>query len=82
MDSTTLTFTVGGGAAPSLAIALSGGDVVVSWPAPSTGFVLEENNTLTGGTWATVTGTPTVVAGRNTLTLTRTGTTRFFRLRQ
>ena len=82
MVSTTLTFTVGGEATPSLAISLSGGDVVISWPAPSTGFVLEEKNNLTGGTWATVTGTPTVVAGRNTLTLTRTGTTRFFRLRQ
>jgi hypothetical protein len=81
ITSVTLPFTAGG-VAPSLAIALSGGDVVVSWPAPSTGFVLEENNSLTGGTWATVTGTPTVVAGRNTLTLTRTGTTRFFRLRQ
>jgi hypothetical protein len=81
MNSVTLTFTAGG-VAPSLAIALSGGDVVISWPAPSTGFVLEENTSLTGGTWATVTGTPTVVAGRNTLTVTRAGTTRFFRLRQ
>jgi hypothetical protein len=83
MNSTTLTFTAGGVApAPSLAITLSGGDVVISWPAPSTGFVLEENNNLSGAAWTTVAGTPTVVAGRNTLTVTRTGTTRFFRLRQ
>jgi hypothetical protein len=83
IETVTLTFTAGGVAsAPSLAITLSGGDVVISWPAPSTGFVLEENNNLTGATWTTVAGTPTVVAGRNTLTVTRTGTARFFRLRQ
>lgn len=82
INTVTLTFTAGGDV-PSLAIALSGGDVIVSWPAPSTGFVLEENNDLTGATqWTTVAGTPTVVAGRNTLTVTRTGATRFFRLRQ
>jgi len=78
----TLTFTAGG-VAPSLAITLSGADVVISWPAPSTGFVLQENGDLTGATpWTAVTGTPTVIAGQNTLTLTRTGSTRFFRLQQ
>jgi hypothetical protein len=82
INSVTLTFTAGG-MAPNLAIALSGADVIISWPAPSTGFVLEENTSLSGATaWATVTGTPTVVGGQNTLTLTRTGAARFFRLRQ
>jgi hypothetical protein len=82
MNSVTLTFTAGGDA-PSLAISLSGGDVTISWPAPSTGFVLEENNDLTGAAaWTPVSGTPTVVAGRNTLTVTRAGTMKFFRLRQ
>jgi hypothetical protein len=82
INSVTVPFTAGG-VAPSLAISLSGADVTISWPAPSTGFVLEENNGLTGAApWATVTGTPTVVAGRNTLTVTRSGTMRFFRLRQ
>ena len=82
IDTVTLTFTAGGNV-PSLAIALSGGDVVISWPAPSTGFVLEENNDLTGAApWTAVAGTPTVVAGRNTLSVTRTGSMRFFRLRQ
>jgi hypothetical protein len=84
MDTMTLTFTAGGeSTAPSLAIALSGGDVVISWPAPSTGFVLEENTSLNGATqWATVAGTPTVVNGQNTMNVTRTGTMKFFRLRQ
>ena len=82
INSVTFTF-IAGGEPPALAISLSGGDVVISWPAPSTGFVLQENNNLNGVTpWAPVTGTPTVVAGRNTLTVTRSGTARFFRLQQ
>jgi hypothetical protein len=82
INSVTVRF-IAGGEPPALTISLSGGDVVVSWPAPSTGFVLQENSSLNGATaWAPVAGTPTVVAGRNTLTLARSGTARFFRLQQ
>jgi hypothetical protein len=82
IDTTNLTFTVGGDV-PGLAISSVNNDVVISWPAPSTGFVLEENTSLNGATaWNPVTGTPTVVNGRNTMTLTRTGTMKFYRLRQ
>jgi hypothetical protein len=80
--STNLTFTVGGDV-PGLAISSVNNDVVISWPAPSTGFVLEENDSLNGATaWNPVTGTPTVVNGRNTMTLARSGTMKFYRLRQ
>jgi hypothetical protein len=82
INATNLTFTVGGDV-PGLAISSVNNDVVISWPAPSTGFVLEENNSLNGATaWNPVTGTPTVVNGRNTMTLARSGAMKFYRLRQ
>jgi len=82
ITTTTLTFTAGD-PLPQLAIAQSSTDVIVSWPAPSTGFVLEENDSLNGATpWNPVVGAPAVVNGRNTMTLARTGTMKFFRLRQ
>jgi hypothetical protein len=38
--------------APLLTITQSGNSVIVSWPSPSTGFVLQQNSTLSPATWA------------------------------
>jgi Bacterial Ig-like domain len=81
---TSLTFTAGSDL-PRLSIALSDIYVVVSWPAPSTGFVLEETTTLadppSSTVWTPVVATPVVVGGQNTVTLDIAGS-RIFRLRQ
>jgi hypothetical protein len=82
---TRLTFTAGGstGGGPQLAITRSGNTVEISWPAPSTGFFLEETADLGNpNAWATVTATPVVAGGRNTVTLAASAGARFFRLRQ
>ena len=63
---------------PSLAAQLSGADVIISWPAPSMGYVLESSANA-DGPWAPA-GLPiTVVGGRNQVTVPAVGTT-FYRL--
>ena len=39
--------------APLLTITRSGGNVIISWPSPSTGFNLQFNSALGNGAWAT-----------------------------
>jgi len=39
--------------APTLTITHSGNNVIVSWPSPSTGFVLQQNSDLTTTNWTT-----------------------------
>src|SRR5262249_8146698 len=81
---TLLTFTAGGDV-PRLTITLSGTDAVISWPAPSTGFNLEQTSQLaTPGSiaWTPVNITPMVINGRNTVNVTATTGNSFFRLRR
>ena len=82
---TMLTF-IAGTQPPALSISLSGSTAVISWPAPSTGFVLEEATDIvtpvSSITWAPIATAPTVVNGRNTVTLTITSGNRIYRLRQ
>ena len=70
----------------SLAIALSGGQAVLSWPASATGYVLEQTaalaNPSSSTVWTEVGITPTVVDGRNTVTVAAGPATKVFRLRQ
>jgi hypothetical protein len=65
---------------PVLDILVSFPNVILSWPAPSTGFVLEQSPTLIVPTWTAVAATVVVVSDRNTVTLPATATTRRFRL--
>jgi uncharacterized repeat protein (TIGR01451 family) len=66
-----------------LRIDFSGGQWVLSWPGALIGYVLESRNTLSpSDTWATVSGTPSLVGGRWSLNLSSTGNGQFFRLRQ
>ena len=57
--------------------------VVISWPNPSTGFILERTMTLNvGHVWSTVTNTSSVVGQWKTVTLDSTNATEFYRLRR
>ena len=38
-------------AAPQLSVSVSGQNVIISWPSPSTGFTLEQNTSLDPATW-------------------------------
>jgi hypothetical protein len=84
-DLTNLTFTAGADA-PRLAIALSGSQSDISWPAPSTGFVLEQADEIvipvSAIAWTPAGGMPMVVNGRNTVSVTNGPGKKIFRLRQ
>jgi hypothetical protein len=83
MATTNFTFVAGGGL-PDLAITLSGGQAVISWPAPSTGFLLQGADAIvtpvSSISWTTVATAPVVVDGRNTVTVSATSGNRIFRL--
>jgi hypothetical protein len=67
--------------AATLEIERNGADNYIRWPAPST-YVLEEIATLGGASWSTVGATPTVVNGKNQVSLPASGAQRFYRLRK
>ena len=68
---------------PDLAIARQGQSVEVSWPAPSTGYVLEEREALTTGPpWSMVTNAVSFTNGQNHVSVAVNPTSRFFRLRK
>ena len=71
---------------PRQSIALSGDTAVISWPAPSAGYQLEEASALlTPATtvWSPVGIVPTVSGGMNTVTITGTGVgQKFYRLKK
>ncbi|SPE56483.1 conserved exported hypothetical protein [Verrucomicrobia bacterium] len=54
--------------------------VLVSWPAPSTGFVLQQNNNLTTTNWIPVTNAVTVNAGTNEVFVSPPKGNDFYRL--
>ncbi|MCI0536555.1 MAG: hypothetical protein L0Z50_15150 [Verrucomicrobiales bacterium] len=62
-----------------LLIEQSGVQLQLSWPAALTGFVLQETTTL-GTPWTDASGLPLAIGSRNVLSVTPSGTSRFFRL--
>jgi len=69
------------GAAPALAIAPLGTDVVVSWPNPSSGFGLESSTSIgPGAVWTPVGAPVVIVGGMKTVTVPASAAARFFRL--
>jgi uncharacterized repeat protein (TIGR03803 family) len=69
--------------APQLTIAVSGTNVVLKWPASSTGFSLQSGSDLgSQATWKTVTTAPVVVDGNNAVTLPVAARHEFYRLIQ
>lgn len=70
-------------ARPKLQISVTGSQATLSWPAGAAGFTPQSSTDLASGTWTTVSGTPTVVNGMNTLSVTNNGQTQvFYRLKQ
>lgn len=65
-----------------LAVRKDGDRLLISWPAPSTGFQLESSDSLgDAAVWTDVTDTPQVTNGLNVVGWLTTNTARFFRLR-
>jgi len=65
---------------PRLAIASSNNVVMVSWPSPSTGFSLQQNNQLNPTNWVTPTETVTDTGTIKFITVDPPMGSRFFRL--
>jgi hypothetical protein len=73
-----------GGNGVSLAISsASATEVTLAWPASATGYTLESSPALgAGAVWTAVAGAPAVDAGQFKLTVPRSGTAAYYRLRQ
>lgn len=65
---------------PVLSIAKLGSDIVLSWPSPSTGYVLKENSDLSPGNWTEVTETITDNGTTKSVTIPSPADRNFYRL--
>jgi hypothetical protein len=64
----------------ALNLALSGTNVLVSWPSPPGGFGLQQNSDLTTTNWTTVTNVPAMANGQNQVVLPSGSSNQFYRL--
>jgi hypothetical protein len=55
--------------------------VVISWPAPSSGFNLQRSSNLNPTSWVGVTNTPTIVNDRKQVTLSPAASKQLYRLK-
>jgi hypothetical protein len=60
-----------------VSVAISGANIVISWPAGSAGFVLESTDAIVPASWTAVTG-----VNGNSYTVAPAGTAKFYRLRK
>lgn len=68
---------------PLLTITRAVNEVVLSWPAATSGFQLQSVGSLPAGSqWQNVTGSPALIGGRHFVTNTLTSSNAFFRLRK
>src|SRR6185369_6701214 len=66
---------------PSLNIIRAGSNVALSWPSWASNFVLQENlNVNSTGVWTNVNATVSTTNNTSSVTLPRTGSTRYYRL--
>lgn len=56
--------------------------VLISWPTPATGYALEQNPVVSGGTWNWVTNTPVQVGAAWQVILPAPDSNRFYRLKK
>jgi hypothetical protein len=63
-----------------LNIALSGTNVLLSWPTPPGDVVLQQNFDLTTTNWTTVTNPPAVMNGQNQVVLPSGSSNQFYRI--
>ena len=59
----------------------SSGQLKLSWPAPSTGFALQETDQPAAANWTNSTASPSVSNGLNHVSVAPTNTAKFYRLR-
>ncbi len=64
----------------ALNLALSGTNLLVSWPSPPGDFELEQNSDLSTTNWTTVTTVPAMVNGQNQVMLPTGSSNQFYRL--
>ena len=60
---------------------VSPSSVLVCWPAPSSGFVLQQNTNLTTTNWVAVTNLPVVANGEKQVTVSPLVGNRYYRLK-
>lgn len=65
---------------PQLSVAFSGVNVIVAWSAYSCGFTLQSTTDLASPSWSTVSPTPALVNGLNTVTNALSTVRQFYRL--
>jgi hypothetical protein len=63
-----------------LTITRAGANVILSWPYPSTGFVLQENSALASTNWSNVGQIPADDGNKKSVTLPVSPDNKFFRL--
>lgn len=56
--------------------------VVVAWPNPSTGFILQQTSDLNSSSWTEVSTLPVVVGGEKQLIVSPPAGSRFYRLQK
>ena len=68
---------------PLLTVIRAANEVVLSWPAATSGFQLQSVGSLPAGSqWQNVTGAPALIGDRHFVTNTLTSSNAFFRLRK
>jgi hypothetical protein len=67
---------------PRLDIVQAGSQVTLAWPAPYTGYTLEQAASLSATNWSTVTNTVATTVDRFSVTVEAGAAQRFFRLRK
>ena len=66
---------------PQLMIALSNGQLLISWPQCADGYTLECTTALEAqASWTSVTNTPVTLGNQQAVTVNTAGATRFYRL--
>ncbi len=67
---------------PPMSIVRSSESVVIFWSAAEAGYELQASDAPRGQTWSTVTASPIEIGGQKIVTLPRTGSQKYFRLRK
>jgi hypothetical protein len=68
------------GSRPALGFTRAGGQITLSWPTNSSGFILVSAPSLNSTTWQPVSATPSIVGNNYMLTSAATGSGQFYRL--
>lgn len=81
-NGTVFRLSLGSVISPQARIIPSATGLVLAWPTNAAGFTLQSTTNIASPVWATVTPSPVVVNGQNTVTNPISGTHQFFRLSQ